>query len=296
MKFTKMASKSVALALATVTISSPILNTVYATNVVEQNDNITTSTTISTNNDDIFVDESLLLGNANAGRTFSDYNTFYENVENVFKSKFGNENEFKLIASSKDFRTEGNGYTGELKVTTYKDGLVDDVLTINYLDNVKNYLNQLEADELDSSTYAESYVVNTIKTGGPDPFRFNVRTGGNYSSKYKMYAASWYGSSKTWYKNTDWKTGYTKGLYNELRYARNNVNNIASSLSPGVSLVEVLAAIAQFVGPTTAIPGINTIAAVLAAFSFALPTIKVAGYTLDYIKNINVAQYNYIRI
>lgn len=293
MNLKKRASKSIALALVGIIITTPILNHV---NAMESSKDISDANQATQFNDEIYVNRSLLLGNANKGRNVSDYNTFYENVKNDFKDKFGNEDEFKVIASSKDFKTEGNGYTGQLRVTTYKDGEVDEVILIEYLNNVKNYLSQLKVEENTPETYAESYVVKTIKSGGPDPLSFNVRTGGNYNSKYKMYATSWYGRNKTWYKNSDWKAGYTKGLYDELRYARNNVNKIASSLSPGVSKVEVLASLAQFLGATTVIPGINTVAAVLSAFAFALPTIQVAGYSLDYIKNINVAQFNFNKI
>ncbi len=281
MNFKKRASQSIVLALVGITISTPILNSVSAMDVDTNNNNKVNFETKEDN--DLYVNEELLLGNANQGRSISDYNTFYENVKEDFKRKFGTEDEFKVIASSKDFKTEGNGYTGQLKVTTYKNGEVDEVIFVNYLENVKNYVNQLLEEEKQQETYAESYVVKTIKSGGPDPLSFNVRTGGNYSSKYKMYATSWYGRSKTWYKNSEWKTGYTKGLYDELRFARNNVDKIASTLSPGVSKVEVLASLSAVVG-------------VLSAFSFSLPVIQVAGYSLDYIKNINVAQYNYNKI
>ena len=294
MNFKKRASKSIVLALVGITISTPILNSVSAMDVDTNNNNKVNFETKEDN--DLYVNDELLLGNANQGRSISDYNTFYENVKEDFKRKFGTEDEFKVIASSKDFKTEGNGYTGQLKVTTYKNGEVDEVIFVNYLENVKNYVNQLLEEENQQETYAESYVVKTIKSGGPDPLSFNVRTGGNYNSKYKMYATSWYGKSKTWYKNSEWKTGYTKGLYDELRFARNNVENIASTLSPGVSKVEVLASLASFLGPVVPIPGINAVVGVLSAFSFSLPVIQVAGYSLDYIKNINVAQYNYNKI
>ncbi len=294
MNFKKRASQSIVLALVGITISTPILNSVSAMDVDTNNNNKVNFETKEDN--DLYVNEELLLGNANQGRSISDYNTFYENVKEDFKRKFGTEDEFKVIASSKDFKTEGNGYTGQLKVTTYKNGEVDEVIFVNYLENVKNYVNQLLEEEKQQETYAESYVVKTIKSGGPDPLSFNVRTGGNYSSKYKMYATSWYGRSKTWYKNSEWKTGYTKGLYDELRFARNNVDKIASTLSAGVSKVEVLASLASFLGPVVPIPGISAVVGVLSAFSFSLPVIQVAGYSLDYIKNINVAQYNYNKI
>lgn len=292
MTLKKIANKGISLALTTVIIFGSLLNSVHATGI---NDEIKSNGYVL-NDEGIYVNESLLLGYANKEKSVSNYNEFYENVERDFKNKFGEKDEYKLISSSKEFKTEGNGFTGQLRVTTYKNGSVDEVIFIDYLKNVKSYLEQLENDEKQAENYAESYVVKTIKSGGPDPLSFNVRTGGNYTSKYKMYATSWYGRNKTWYKNSDWNSGYTSGLYNELKSAKDNVNNIASSLSPGVSKTEVFAAIAGFLGDTTPIPGINTIAAALSAFAFVVPLISVAGYSLDYIKNINVAQYNFNNI
>ncbi|WP_195938769.1 hypothetical protein [Romboutsia sp. 1001713B170131_170501_G6] len=283
-------SKIIAMGIVSSMIFTPIANIVYA-GEISKSDNLVLSQGI---NEEKYINEDLLLGGSI--NTFSNEN-LYEQVKKDFISKFGTEDEFKLIAKTKEFKTEGNGFTGQLRVTTYDNaGNVENSIIIDYLKNVKKYSENLENENNESSLYAESYEVRPIRTGGPDPFSFYVKKGGNYKSKYKMHATSYYGKSKTWYKNSSWNTGYTAGLYKEIKNGRENVNNIASTLSPGVSVGQILAAFLEYIGPVAAVPGLNTVIAILAAFNLGSSAVKVAGYTLSYLKNVNVAQYNYIRI
>ncbi len=278
----KIENKSIALALVGVTVITPMLNTVSAM------DNNTLQ------------NEGLLLGSDSLSILYKE--NFYENMKKEFKSKFGNSDEFNLIAKTKDYMTEVNGYTGQLRVTTYDiNGNIENITIIDYLNNLK----ELELKNIEEKKYensfrensfrSESYVVKTIKTGGIDPFSLSVKTGGSYKSKYKMHATSYYNRSKTWYKNY-WKDGYTKGLYDEIIRARNAVNNMASALSPGVTKLEVLAAFSRYISPLTAVPSLNIIAGILAVFTLAQPVMTVAGYTLTYLTAVNIAQYNFNKI
>lgn len=290
MTFKIRATKSIALALTSVITITPILNTVSAM------DNNTSK--IQNEESENYINENLLLG-GNSLNTLSEESeeNLYENCKNEFKSKFGNSDEFKLIAKTKEYKTEGNGYTGQLRVTTYdSNGNIENVTTIDYLNNIKELeLKNIEEEKYENSARAESYVVRSIKTGGIDPFSLSVRTGGSYSSKYKMYATGYYNSNKTWYKNY-WKDGYTKGLYDEIIRGRNAVDNIASSLSPGVTKLQILSAFTSYVAPLAAVPTLNTIAGILAAFTLVQPVMTVAGYTLTYLTAVNVAQYNFKKI
>lgn len=62
-----------------------------------------------------------------------------------------------------------------------------------------------------------------------------------------------------------------------------------------MKLDDILNIIGIIVGATISISGINAVA-VLSAFALDLLTIQVTVYSLDYIKNINVAQANFNRI
>ena len=80
-------------------------------------------------------------------------------------------------------------------------------------------------------------------TGGPDDFRFSVKTTRKkYKKKYKIYCRSrnkkYYRREKTWYKD-NWNSGNTRKLYNALKAANKNIENRQSALSPSVSIEEV---------------------------------------------------------
>lgn len=68
-----------------------------------------------------------------------------------------------------------------------------------------------------------------MKTGGPDPFRFYVKTYyGKKGYKYKLFARARYGRNITWYKKTKWNAGYTQGYYGSLVNCKDSIDDIKS--------------------------------------------------------------------
>ena len=263
------------------------------------------------NNDaEYYVNEKLqITGNYQNGN--NDGNE-YDNIIEEFKSKFGNENEFQLVAKSKDFKTEGNGYTGELRITTYDaNGDIENVLIINYLDNLEKCSKESDSEDYNDSDNVpkvrakrstEKYVLKTIRTGGNDPFSMYVKTGGTYKKKYKIHATGRNGyntskykkTSKTWYKN-DWKSGNTEGLYQAIKNGKKAVENAQSLLAPGVSIESIIAATISSAS-VAAIPPLSVIAAAVSLYATVKPVYTVAKYTQNYFQAVEKACYHFAKI
>ncbi|MEG0857088.1 MAG: RHS repeat-associated core domain-containing protein, partial [Terrisporobacter sp.] len=154
---------------------------------------------------------------------------------------------------------------------------------------------------VDPSGHKNIKVVNNLKTGGPDKFKFYVYRKKNnkpYKKKYtrKIHCETWYRRKKTWYKKTSWKNGFTGGLYYNIKAAKDNIKNIKSALSPGVSVFSVFEAAGITIGAYTVVPGLNTLVAIFATLAVVISPLKAALNTVAYIENINEAQYNFNRI
>ena len=96
MSLKKRASKSIALALVGMTITTPILNHV---NAMESNK-------------DIFISENEIL---DMREVYSDENI--KLMKKDFNDKFGTDNNFKLISNKDGIKLEINGAIGDIKTT-----------------------------------------------------------------------------------------------------------------------------------------------------------------------------------
>ena len=144
-------------------------------------------------------------------------------------------------------------------------------------------------------------VVNNLRTGGPDKFRFSVyrkKYNKTYKKGYtrKIHCETWYRRKKTWYKKSNWKSGFTGGLYYNIKAAKKNIENIQSSLSPGVSVFSLFETAGITIGAYMVVPGLNTLVTIFATMAAIISPLKAAVNTVAYIENINEAQYNFNRI
>lgn len=318
MRILKKAKKSIALLLITAMTVVQFNGISFA--LEDKESELNSDTKNELNNDaEYYVNENLqITGNYQNGNT--DGNE-YDNIRDEFKSKFGNENKFQLVAKSKDFKTEGNGYTGELRITTYDaNGDIENVSIINYLDNLEKCSKESDSEDYNDNDSdndsdndnvpkvrakrsTEKYVFKTIRTGGNDPFSMYVKRGGKYKSKYKIHATGRNGynkskykkTSKTWYKD-NWRSGNTEGLYHAIKDGKNAVQNAQASLVPGVTMEAIIAATLSSSATLAVIPPLSAIVAAVSLYATVKPVYTVAKYTQNYFQAVEKACYHFAKI
>lgn len=85
-------------------------------------------------------------------------------------------------------------------------------------------------------------------------------------------------------------------MYYNIKAAKKNIENIQSSLSPGVSVFSLFETAGITIGAYMVVPGLNTLVTIFATMAAIISPLKAAVNTVAYIENINEAQYNFNRI
>lgn len=223
MSLKKRATKSIALALVGVTISTPILNTSLAMDInnVEINPSNVQELLLSNN----LTEETVLIEKSK--RENFDENTpmnelFSINQVNLIKYEFqkinGAEDKFKIVENNDGYITEINGAKGIIRLKSDIDGEI----IINYFD---------ELDKLASESLVKAPSrPGAWKTQGPD--KANIRVVKGSSREQITVYNPIYGQSKSYTKPlNEWYTGYTKGYYDAIGKARKSFGTAIDTIS-----------------------------------------------------------------
>lgn len=217
MSFKKRATKSIALALIGVTIATPMLNTASA--MEDVNINQITSRQIIDNSNKAIED---------------------------FRALYGEEDVYKVVKEEDNIKYEVNPKQGTLRATILNDeGILEDTIIINYLENLKNY--RANPEEL-ATDNKESRYSRVFQTDGPDQLKLTVnsQTG---STRYKLTAhgAQGWDSTKTYTKeSSSWNTGNTKTMNDFTRYAQQEFVQMRNQLG-GAWIAQVVSVLADLV-------------------------------------------------
>lgn len=207
-----------------------------------------------------------------------------------FQKAHGTNDEFKLITSMKDRRVEVNGATGAIKTTFINEKQeVVEVIETNLFEILEDGLVKKSVNE-EPEEFRLTHV--NLGTKGPDPFHILVKSGGSYSSDYKITIKSWY-YSKTYYKNGSWNTGATNGYYNCVKNA-NRLFDVAAAVCGGTILKKLLG----YFGAGK-LPSVDDIIAALAVLGINIAggsIVAFAGSVAGYFVEINRCQYFYNQI
>ncbi|MEG2195806.1 MAG: hypothetical protein RRY11_13525 [Terrisporobacter sp.] len=212
--FLKRVKKSIALALVTVTMSAPVLSSVYATGINNEN-NIKQVLMMN----ETSMDE---MNRAKHARNNFDDNTsssemFSEEQVKLFKVEFqeinGVEDEFKVVDETNESIIESNGFRGILRLT---DKETNKVTTLELFESI----DKLQRESIDGETYANPPARPTSwKTQGPDSANMKVVKGSSRDSITVTHPTN--RRTKNYTKPTNsWYSGYTEGYYNHVQGAR----------------------------------------------------------------------------
>ena len=280
MSFKKRATKSIALALIGVTIATPMLNTASAmenSNYGLSNDKIrelkkeANEFDENTSIEELYSEDQVKL------------------MKKEFHDMFGNENEFKEIYNEENVKSEVNGATGDIRITTVFDGK-EEVLILNYFDGIE-YQEEIVEQNMSLQNRATT-VISSKTTGGPDKLNINVVR----DTKDRIKATSVFGNVKSYSKTKgDWNSGHTRSFYSSIvlagvswnlveknagktaiRFVRNVIASAIAAGTLNITLAQIKAALA----------GVNTVAGISATASAAI----------TYVGNLSIAQANHIQI
>lgn len=220
MTLKKLAKKSITLGIIAITLSSTILNNVYAAELSQKNDVKQILLTNDTTTEEI--------NKAKADRENFDENTtnseiFSKEQVKLFKVEFqelhGVEDKFKVVDETNESIIESNGFRGILRLTDKKSG------NITTLELFKS-IDKLYEESIEVTTYAPSRPTSW-KTQGPDKANMKVVKGSSRDTITITHPT--YGHKKTYTKPTNnWYSGYTKGYYDHVQGARRSFGTAKS--------------------------------------------------------------------
>ncbi|MGL5694418.1 MAG: hypothetical protein ACRCXA_10085 [Peptostreptococcaceae bacterium] len=213
----KMAKKSIALALISVAIATPILNSVSA---MEKSDSelITSKQVVD-----------------NSTRAINDFTAMY-----------GEDDIYKLVKEEGNIKYEVNGKQGIIRATILNDeGAIEDQITINYLKNLNNY--KSNPDEV-ATNDKETRYSRTFETVGPDSLKLTVKSQTG-TTRYKLTAHGAQGRDKTktyTKEGSNWNSGNTKVMNDFTRYADKEFREMRRQLG-GAWISQVASVLADLV-------------------------------------------------
>ena len=261
MSLKKRASKSIALVLVGITITTPILNHV---NDME-------------NNKDIFISEISENENLDMREVYSDESI--KLMKKEFNDKFGTDNNFKLISNKDGIKLEINGATGDIKTTI--EG--EEPLIVNYFEGIDYMKNMLDnsVNEV-SPRYALS---KHYRSSGPDQSYLKVYTQSGKSNM--LVARNTKGETKTYYKSAStWDSGNTKLLRQEIESAKNNWDKASSSLNKAGTKV-LWNLLASYISAGAFTTPSSVILAALNSYSLGVNVATAASRGASYLMDLN---------
>ncbi|MEO3216849.1 hypothetical protein, partial [Romboutsia sp. 1001216sp1] len=215
MTFKKRVTKSMALALIGVTISTPILNTASAME----------NATYGLSNDKIIelkkqADE--FNENTSMEELYSEDQIKLMKIE--FHEMFGNENEFKEVYSENNIKLEINGYTGDMRATV--EG--EEPIVTNYFDGIEYIKNSIHNSKNEAEPFYS--LSKHYRSSGPDQSYLKVYVQSGKSNI--LIARNTKGNTKTYYKSaSSWNSGNTSALRQEIESAKNNWDKASKALN-----------------------------------------------------------------
>ncbi len=210
MTFKKRATKSIALALISVTVSGSILNSVYAYEQSNMNEQVLMVNDITENE---LNNARMIRSDFNEETNFTE--VFSEEQVKLFKVEFQKENgiedKFNIVEETEETILETNGARGIMRYTDKKTG---DITTLNLFESI----DKLHEESIKPQTKAPSRP-SSWKTQGPDVANIKVVKGSSRDSITVTHPT--YGGTKKYTKPTNsWYTGNTKGYYDNVQDAR----------------------------------------------------------------------------
>lgn len=215
MTFKKRSTKSMALALIGVTISTPILNTASAME----------NATYGLSNDKIIelkkqADE--FDENTSMKELYSEDQIKLMKIE--FHEMFGSENEFKEVYSENNIKLEINGYTGDMRATV--EG--EEPIVTNYFDGIEYIKNNIHNSKNEAEPFYS--LSKHYRSSGPDQSYLKVYVQSGKSNM--LIARNTKGNTKTYYKSaSSWNSGNTSALRQEIESAKNNWDKASKALN-----------------------------------------------------------------
>ncbi len=261
----KFMSKAMSIAIVGITISTPILNTVYA------------------------MDRNYQL------------EVYAEKKEDEYKEEFrkihGTEDKFKVYLEENGVKAEANGARGIIRITTIdtNSDKYGEVIEINAFESIKDAINE----DIQMNTFVDR--PGAWKTQGPDKANLKVVKGSKIDTLY-AYDPSIFnttGKHKKYNKPTNnWYSGYTKGYYDSIQKARRSIGTAKSSFAKGGEYFVTAVAI-QFLKKEVFNINSNQFLVALKGMYLAASPLEYANaarYGAAYIINMGEVKLNYNKL
>lgn len=292
MKSNKICKKILALSIASIIISMPIFNSVYALEAKSLSNNydlnLMSKYGITINERQLLEQkQSSICNDPNLiNSLYSEKGIDLMKIE--FQERFGTENNFKIVSKNNNVTVEVNGATGEIRTTT----LNEEPITINYFEGIDKMKSSIDRSEKEVSPRYS--LQNYYKSSGPDDLHLKVYVENGKSNK--LVARNSKGSSKIYYKSSSsWNTGNTSILRAEIQSASNNWNGACKALNTAgtKALWNLMAAYVE--AGSLNVPAV-TIQAVLGTMGVATNLATAATRAANYLIDVNQANNAYSKL